>query len=302
MRVRFWGTRGSIAKAGPTTVRYGGNTSCVEVRADDGTLAVLDCGTGAHGLGQALLAEAPSVDGHLLIGHTHWDHIQGMPFFAPLFVAGNRWHIYAPRGLGQHLEDTLAGQMQYTYFPVSLQDLGATIHYHELVEETFMVGGIEVTAQYLNHPALTLGYRLRADGATLVYSTDHEPFARDVAQTDLRAPIGAALTPDDRRHCDFLRDADLVIHDSQYLASEYPAKVGWGHSTIEYAIALAIEARARHLVLFHHDPLRDDAAVDTGLSSARHQARQLGSAMAITAAMEGDQIELPALAGREIAR
>src|SRR5437762_7285897 len=129
MRIRFWGTRGSIAKPGPSTVRYGGNTSCVEVRAED-TLIVLDCGTGAHELGQQIVAANPEpVRGHLLISHTHWDHIQGFPFFAPLFVTANEWDIYAPGGLGQHLETTLAGQMEYTYFPVTLAQLGATIRY-----------------------------------------------------------------------------------------------------------------------------------------------------------------------------
>jgi phosphoribosyl 1,2-cyclic phosphodiesterase len=122
MRVRFWGTRGSIAKPGPSTVRYGGNTSCVEVRSAGGVLVVLDCGTGAHGLGQALMAAAKEpLRGHIFISHTHWDHIQGLPFFAPLFKPGNEWDIYAPRGLGQSLRDTLAGQMQYTYFPITLE-------------------------------------------------------------------------------------------------------------------------------------------------------------------------------------
>ncbi len=137
MRIRFWGTRGSLAKPGPSTIRYGGNTSCVEVRAEDGTLIILDCGTGAHELGQSLVAsDVRPIRGHLLITHTHWDHIQGLPFFAPLFVPGNEWDIYAPQGLGQRLEDTLAGQMEYAYFPVTLGQLGATIRYHELSEGT----------------------------------------------------------------------------------------------------------------------------------------------------------------------
>ncbi len=161
MQVCFWGTRGSIAKPGPGTVKYGGNTSCVELRSVADTLVVLDCGTGAHGLGQALLASSRGpLRGYILIGHTHWDHIQGIPFFAPLFLPNYEWNIYAPRGLGTNLQQTLAGQMQYTYFPVSLERLGATIRYHELVEGSFVVGDIRVFTRYLNHPALTLGYRV----------------------------------------------------------------------------------------------------------------------------------------------
>src|ERR1700720_2262087 len=148
MRVRFWGTRGSIAKAGPSTVRYGGNTSCVEVRSAAGTLLILDCGTGIHGLGQALeAARTGPLRGHILISHTHWDHIQGWPFFAPLFVPGNEWDIYAPHGLAESVRETLAGQMQYTYFPVLLEQLSATIRYHELVEGVFRIGDIKVKTQ-----------------------------------------------------------------------------------------------------------------------------------------------------------
>ena len=147
MHIRFWGTRGSLAKAGPTTLRYGGNTSCVEVGMADGTHVVFDCGTGAHGLGQALLASGQRpIDGHLLITHTHWDHIQGFPFFAPLFMPGNTWDIYAPGGLGNRLKDTLSGQIEYTYFPVTLRQLGATIRFHDLVEGAFDLGGGRVTS------------------------------------------------------------------------------------------------------------------------------------------------------------
>src|SRR5215207_5802916 len=152
MRVRFFGTRGSIARPGPRTLRYGGNTSCVELRSDSGSLALLDIGTGAFALGQELMAARHPMKGHVLISHTHWDHIQGLPFFAPFFVPGNEWDIYAPRGLGPPLRDTLANQMQYTYFPVTLEQLGATIRYHDLVEGFFKIGDIQVEAHYLNHP------------------------------------------------------------------------------------------------------------------------------------------------------
>lgn len=293
MIVRFWGTRGSLAKPGPTTVRHGGNTSCVELRSDAGTLVVLDCGTGAHGLGQTLVAGGKSPRGHILITHTHWDHIQGIPFFAPLFVRGNEWDIYAPRGLGEKVRDTLAGQMQYAYFPVSLDQLGATIRYHELVEGDFVIGDVRVRARYLNHPALTLGYRLEADGASVVYSTDHEPHCRGRAMPGSPGEASSeGASPEDDQHAEFLAGAGLVIHDCQYTAQEYPARAGWGHSTVEYAVDTALAARARRLALFHHDPLRDDDAVDALVRGARERVRAAGGALDVVAASEGCQLEL----------
>src|SRR5215813_6112138 len=252
MDVRFWGTRGSVAKPGPTTLRYGGNTSCVEVRITDGTLIVLDCGTGAHGLGQALLASGEHpLRGHLLITHTHWDHIQGFPFFAPLFVPGNEWDLYAPGSVGQQLETTLAGQMEYTYFPVTLEQLNATIRYHDLVEGQFAIGGVRIITQYLNHPALALGYRLEADGVAVVYAVDHEPHVRDGSATaSLRTRLAGALPVhrEDQRHVEFLAGADLVIHDAQYTAAEYPKKITWGHTPVEWAVDYALAAGAKPAV------------------------------------------------------
>jgi phosphoribosyl 1,2-cyclic phosphodiesterase/DNA-binding response OmpR family regulator len=288
MRVRFWGTRGSIAKPGPGTVRFGGNTSCVEVRSAAGTLLVLDCGTGAHGLGQALVANRTRpYRGHILITHTHWDHIQGFPFFAPLFLPGDEWDVYAPRGLRESLRDTLAGQMQYTYFPVSLEQFAATVRYHDLVEGVFSIGDVRVFARYLNHPALTLGYRLEVDGVSVVYATDHEPHRRALA--DGRGD----LTGEDRRHAEFLTGADLVIHDAQYTAAEYPTKVGWGHSTVESVVHVSRVAGARRLALYHHDPMRDDDALGFVVEAARAQA---GSALDVFAAAEGMTLDVMPMA------
>ena len=288
MDVRFWGTRGSLAKPGASTLRYGGNTSCVEVRAGDGTLIVLDCGTGVHGLGQALLSAPPPQDGHLLITHTHWDHIQGFPFFGPLFVPGNSWDIYAPGKLGQKLEETLAGQMEYTYFPVTLEQLGAAIRFHDLGEGRFTIDGVQVTAQYLNHPALALGYRLESSGATVVYSVDHEPHAPNPVARPGEPPTHI----EDRRHVDLLADADLVIHDAQYTIDEYAQKTGWGHTPAEWATDYAVAADARRLALFHHDPLRDDGALDRLVETCRERARAAGSDIDVFAAAEGQQIRL----------
>lgn len=293
MRVRFWGTRGSLAQAGLSTLRYGGNTSCVEVRSDAGTLVILDCGTGAHGLGQSLVAEAKQpVNGHLLISHTHWDHIQGIPFFEPLLEPGNEWAIYAPHGLGGSLRDTLAGQMQYTYFPVTIDALGATIKYHDLVEGIFEVGDIIVRTRYLNHPALTLGYRLEADGVSVVYACDHEPFSRQLSIT--KVEIGEQ----DRRHGEFLRGADLVIHDAQYTAMEYANKIGWGHSTAEYAVAICTEAEVKQLALTHHDPMRDDDSLDQIVSVIKAKLKLANKSLHVFAAAEGEVMTLQALNDR----
>src|SRR5262245_25183071 len=290
MNVRFWGVRGSVAKPGPTTLRYGGNTSCVEVRADDGTLVVFDCGTGAHGLGCALTAPgAPRCDGHLLITHTHWDHIQGFPFFAPLFVPGNTWDIYAPSGIGQQLERTLSGQMEYNYFPVTLAQMGATIRFHDLAEGPFAVGSVRVVTRYLNHPALTLGYRLESGGVVVVYAADHEPHAPNPSAGRAGDPPPHA---EDRRHVEFLAGADLVIHDAQYALEEYPEKRGWGHTPAEYAVDYAIAAGARRLALSHHDPLRDDDAVDRLVAACRQRAVAAGSALEVFGAAEGREVRL----------
>ena len=285
MRVRFFGTRGSIATPGPHTLRYGGNTSCIEVQSSAGTLVILDMGTGAAVLGRELMARGEPSRGHILISHTHWDHIQGIPFFAPLFVPGFEWDIYGPRGLHQGLRQTLAGQMQSTYFPVTLEQLGATIRYRELVEGRLRIGDIEVTCRYLNHPALTLGYRLEADGAALVYACDHEPHSHALA-----TGVGDFLG-EDRRHAEFLAGADLVVHDAQYRASEYPQKIGWGHSTIEYACAVARLAKVGQLALTHHDPMRDDAAIDALVDSLRTEGFRLAGPH-IFAAAEGHEVEL----------
>ena len=296
MHLRFWGTRGSLPKPGPTTLRYGGNTSCVEVRTAGGTLIVLDCGSGAHGLGQALLADASGPrHGHLLITHTHWDHIQGFPFFAPLFVSDYVWDIYGPGGQGGRLEATLAGQMEYAYFPITLGQLGATVHYHDLVEGTFTLDDVCITTRYLNHPALAMGYRLEADGAVLVYATDHEPHAPPPPALPGEIPEGALpVHQEDRGHIEFLSGADLIIHDAQYTATEYAQKIGWGHSPVTYVVDVALAARGKRLALFHHDPAREDAELDRILAMCRERAAIAQGSLDIIAAAEGQWLELSA--------
>jgi phosphoribosyl 1,2-cyclic phosphodiesterase/DNA-binding response OmpR family regulator len=287
MRVQFWGTRGSIAKPGPSMARYGGNTSCIEARSARGTLVIIDCGTGGHSLGQHLMsAAAKGLRGHILISHTHWDHIQGIPFFAPLFVPSNEWDIYGPKGLDQSLRGVLNGQMQYTYFPVTLDQCGAKIRYHELVEGTFDIDDIKISTHYLNHPALTFGYRLEADGAAVVYACDHEPHSRILATGH------GEITGQELRHAEFVNRADLLIHDAQFTAEEYPAKIGWGHSTVEYVVELSKYAKVKRVALTHHDPLRDDDAIDCLLASIRARLRENASSLDVFAAAEGQVVEV----------
>ena len=297
MKIRFWGTRGSIAKPGQSTIRYGGNTSCVQLSTHDGTLIIFDCGTGAHELGRELVAQqATATRGHILISHTHWDHIQGIPFFEPFFKAGGEWDVYGPKGLLQSIRDTLAGQMEYTYFPITVDKFGATIHYHDLLEGAFSIGDVQVVTQYLNHPALTLGYRVRADGATLVYCCDHEPNLAAAASGE------AELTGQDLRHVEFLTGADLVIHDSQFTAQEYPDRVGWGHSPGEYVIKVCQAAGVGRVILTHHDPMRDDAGVDRILAALRQRVAKSRLPLEILGAAEGQVLEvIPTQHGTAIA-
>jgi phosphoribosyl 1,2-cyclic phosphodiesterase len=288
MRIRFWGTRGSIPTPGPHTLRYGGNTSCVEVSSEDGTLIVLDGGTGVHGLGRHLLAGAEGpVHGHLLLGHTHWDHIQGIPFFAPFYVPGNRWNVYGPRAAARPLRESLARQMDGQAFPIPLERLSAELHCHDIDEGVHRLDDVEVRAQALHHSSPTLGYRLEADGHAVVYACDHEPSA---AWTPGCPP--EALPPADRRHAEFLAGADLVIHDAQYTAAELEGKRGWGHSSADFVVDLCRLAGVRRLALTHHDPQRHDDDLDGIVAALNENLGRAGEALEVFAAAEGQVLEL----------
>ena len=285
MYVRFWGTRGSIAAPGERTARFGGNTSCTELRTPDGAVIVLDCGTGARELGLHLTQTLkPPIHLHLFIGHTHWDHIQGFPFFVPAFIPGVELNVYAPLGFQQSLEEAMAGQMEYSYFPVKLRDLRSRIHFTELEEGFFRVSDVLVETQYLNHTAPTIAYRITGGGTTIAYVTDHEPF--------WKLEDGLLHHPGDQRHVAFMRDADLVIHDAQYSEDEYRQRVGWGHSTIDYAVDVAMAAGARRVALFHHDPTHDDATLGRLEAAAKERARAAGSTIEVFAAREGMELTL----------
>jgi CheY-like chemotaxis protein len=292
VRVRFWGTRGSIAAAGPETIRFGGNTPCVEAVADDGTLLIFDCGTGARKLGMSLASKG-AIRAHLLLSHTHGDHIQGLPFFLPAFTPGSQLTIYGPTGVDRSLAQAVGGSMDYAYFPVALSSLPARFDFVELDETEFTVGRVRIRSQFLNHTAPCLGYRVSSGSATFVYATDHEAHAMPPWRAD--RPIGlfepAYLAhAGDQRHAALLKGADVLVHDTQYAGRDMPSKAGWGHSTVEYAVDMALATKVKTLVLFHHDPNRDDAGIDELISIAEARVAASGLALRVIAATEGEEL------------
>jgi CheY-like chemotaxis protein len=289
VRIRFWGTRGSIATPGVGTNRFGGNTSCVEVETNAGGRLIFDCGTGARLLGAHWMKDMSKLmHANIFLSHTHWDHIQGFPFFGPLFVSGNSFRVCGPQGCHRSLPDVLSGQMEYTYFPVELGQLGATIDYQDLVEGPNDVAGLKVRAQFLNHPATTLGYRVEADGVSMAYLCDHEPFWEPLWRSDAEpGTMDAILHGGDRRHALFMQNADVVIHDAQYTPEEYPAKRNWGHSTYAYVTKIAAAAGVKRLFLTHHDPTHNDEFLCEIEGLSRELATKLGASMEVSCAYEG---------------
>ncbi|MFW5688150.1 MAG: MBL fold metallo-hydrolase [Spirochaetota bacterium] len=307
MRLRLWGVRGSIPVPGPQTVRYGGNTACLELRyGPDDALIIVDAGSGIKPLGDKIVREdlpKGPVKAMLFLSHTHWDHIIGFPFFVPIFIPGTELDIYSPVNYEERsVEEIIGIQLSYQYFPVRQSELSATIRYHSLKEEVLELDdGMRITTKFLNHPVSTLGYRFDYGGHSLVTLFDHEPF-RNVFPTDpeadgydeAAAQEGAAVAEQENdRIRPFYAGADAVIHDTQYTQSEYDAKfTGWGHSTYEWAIKEAHKAKVKQLYFFHHDPLRTDDELDEML--AGYQSKIKGkTSMQIDMAREGLEIVTP---------
>ncbi len=306
----FWGTRGSIPVSGPGYLRYGGNTSCVSLTSDSGHLFIFDCGSGARNLGNYLLSpewpvfssshpsaptpnsnNASPLKGYILLSHTHWDHIQGFPFFGPVFGPGHQFNIIGSSNYSETLAAILAGQMEQRYFPVSFYSLPARLEFYSIGEkhDELTLDGVKITTLQLNHPLPSLAYRLDLGAKTLVYATDHEPLKLPNPQP------GVLLGDDviDRRLVELATGADILIHDAQYSATELVQKVGWGHSSVEVAVDMAVRAGVKQLILFHHDPNHDDDTIDGLVVAARQRAISLGdSKLEILAASDGLSLAL----------
>jgi phosphoribosyl 1,2-cyclic phosphodiesterase len=261
MKFRFWGVRGSIATPGPDTVIYGGNTTCIEITTDNNDLIILDAGTGIHPLGQELLKRLPVV-AHLFITHTHWDHIQGLPFFSPIFIPGNEVQIYG--GLdpvtNEGIERALGVQLQYSYFPIREAELNAKVEYNTIKPgESVSIGDAKVTPILLSHPVLNFGYRIDCDGQSIFFTGDYEPvFNIYQPEDDEYDEYQSFIDQKQQEIILAMKDVDALIIDSSYTAEEYVAKKGWGHGTYASAIELAGKAQVKKLFFTHHEPTRTD--------------------------------------------
>ena len=297
-RLKLWGVRGSIPVPGPATVRYGGNTSCVEVRAD-GELIILDAGSGIRSLGIALEDEFGSrpINITLLITHAHWDHIQGFPFFVPSYNDKNQIRIFGYDGTDAGLREILNGQMAAPFFPVALYDLPGKIDIKKLETMEFNVGKVKVRSKFMNHPGACVGYRLFTSVGSIAYLPDTEPydaFRLHSAESHVLSPEETRKKAEDERASliKFLHGSDVLILDTQYTDEEYQSHLGWGHGSLSTAVSLALDADVRKLVLFHHDPNHDDATIDAMLETARKLAAKSKSYLEVEAAREGVEFTL----------
>jgi phosphoribosyl 1,2-cyclic phosphodiesterase len=294
MKVKFWGVRGSIACPGPKTVRYGGNTTCIEIRTDNNELIILDAGTGIFPLSQVLLAELP-VTANVLITHSHWDHIQGLPLFIPNFIPGNtlRLHGGFDPVSGKGIEQVMSVQLQYSFFPVREVEMKARIEYVTLMpNETIQVGSAKVTPCLLNHPVIDFGYRIECDGKSVFFTGDHEP-PYNIYEPGEEGFEEYQVFVDEKNLSiqDAIRGVDVFIADSSYTDAEYASKKGWGHGTYSSSMATAKAAGAKVVFCTHHEPTRNDDALEAVFAAALESNAELVAGMDIRLAREGDVYE-----------
>jgi phosphoribosyl 1,2-cyclic phosphodiesterase/CheY-like chemotaxis protein len=296
--IRFWGVRGSIPTPGSETAGYGGNTSCVEMRVGEQVL-ILDAGSGIRRLGQSLMKEFKDkpLSLTMLVTHTHWDHIQGFPFFIPAYSPKVSVRILGYEGAVHGLRGALFEQMQSAFFPIALHQMASRITFEELDDMQFQLGAVKGRAVFANHPGICLGYRLSTPGGDVVYLPDHEAYERHEVERQKVAGENSPVSIEYARQQDenmiaFLRGADVVIADSQYDAAEYPMRLGWGHTCVDDTVQNAVRAGVKELFLFHHDPDHHDEKIDAMVARARERVAEQGSPLIVTAAREGAEIIL----------
>ena len=293
MKIKFWGVRGSIPSPGPNTQRYGGNTTCIEVRTNENDLIILDGGTGIFPLAQHLLKELP-ITAHIFNTHSHWDHIQGLPFFVPIFIPGNNLHLYGAfdpiSGAGP--ERIMNIQMQYSYFPVREAEIQSRMHYVTVMpHEVIKIGNTSITPTLLSHPVINFGYRIECDGKSVFFTGDHEPYYNIYAPEDEGyAEYQALIDEQSQAVVDAIKGADILIADSSYTMAEYPSKKGWGHGTFDSCIELAKATGVKILYCTHHEPTRSDDDLEKVFAEAvaRHNCKDLD----IRLAREGDELTI----------
>ena len=295
VRIKFWGTRGSIAVPGDATLRYGGNTTCVTLRAND-EIIVMDAGSGIRPLGIELEREfgTQPIKLSLLVTHAHWDHIQGLPFFKPAYDSKNEICIFGFDETGATFRQILAEPMKSPFFPIAMRELSGKIEIKKLNEMTFSVGTVQVCAAFVNHPGGCAGYRLNTSAGSVAFLPDHEPY-----EFFLHSPRANNMSPEQTKKTaandraglvQFLHGSDILILDAQYTDEEYEKYIGWGHGSVSSAVSLALDAEVHRLLLFHHDPNHDDQTVEQMVNDARLQVEKSGKSLEIEAAREGAEI------------
>jgi phosphoribosyl 1,2-cyclic phosphodiesterase len=294
MKVKFWGVRGSIASPGPKTARYGGNTTCIEIRTDNNEIIILDAGTGIFPLSQSLLSELPLV-ANVFITHSHWDHIQGLPFFIPNFIPGNvlRLHGAFDPVSGKGVEQVMSVQLQYSHFPLREAEMKARIEYVTLMPEvSIQVGSATVTPYLLNHPVINLGYRIENNGKSVFFTGDHEPpYNIYDAGDDDYAQYQTFVNEKNEAVLAAMQGVDVLIADTSYTKQEYPSKKGWGHGTFETSFKAACDARVKLLFCTHHEPTRSDDDLESVFKQALAEHARPPNGPEIRLAREGEYYE-----------